>query len=439
MKSFGDVDDGLIPVTDAARRRKPRGAATLLLGVIVGLVTAFVVWADFAGIDRVTKAQGRVVPAQKTQRIQNLEGGILAEKLVAEGQSVEPGQILVRIDNTQAMSVYQKSRSEYLSLLAEVARLQAEGNGGQPEFPSEVVREGPELVQREVALFNSRKAGLENDVAILKRQITQKAQELAESKTRIQGLVGTSALLRRELEMNRPLLKSGATSEGAILAMERRLAEEEANLANARMAVPRLEEALAEARQRVTSRELAFRNESLEHLSVRMSRVNVMREAAPAEQDRVRRTEVVSPVRGVVKQINLTTLGSVIPPGATILEVTPVEDDMLIEAWVAPQDVADLRPGLPARVVITAYDPSVYGLLEGVLEDMSADTISQEGGEARYRLLLRARSRLMRGGQVMPIIPGMTASVDIVTGKRTILSYLINPILKAKRVALTER
>lgn len=424
-----------------ARRHSRHAGASLLLMTIVLLVASAVFWARHAELDEVTRGQGRVVPSRKTQVVQNLEGGILEELLVREGEVVDAGQPLLRIDATIADAQYQKSRAEYLALLGRIARCRAEAEGlSEPVFAAEVVAEAPAVVANERDLFFIRQRQHRSEGIILDRQIFQRRQELTELEAKRGGLQKSCDLAARELRLSRPLLETGAASEAEVLHLEKILNGLESELETVTLAEPRVRSALKEAMERLDGHGLQYISEALAEVNTLEAKRAGIALVATAEVDRVRRTAVTSPVRGVVKQISFATQGAIIKPGEPIMEITPIEDSLLVEAWVRPQDVAFLRPGLPALVRITAYDFAVYGGLAATLQEISADTFNADGNGSFFRVHLRTRTDSFSvNGHLAPIIPGMIAQVDIITGKKTVFEYLMKPILRARQVALTER
>ncbi len=439
MITGGWKNADLYPEADAARHRNVRPAASLLLITLVVMFCAFIIWAGYTEIDSVTRAEGSIVPPRKTQVIQNLEGGILSDLKVHEGKIVKKDQILLQIDSTLADAKYQKSRAEYFQLLGEIARLRAESEGKRPVFPEELNRNAPKVAKSEMFLFSTRKRELSNNLKILQSKAFQSKQKLAELRAKEKGLVKSFQLLKEDLELNRPLVKSGAVSYSDILRMERAFADTESELQVTRLTIPRMVSAHEEAISRVKAKELDFKTEALTLLSGKEARLVAIREIATAEKDRVRRTEVVSPTDGIIKQIHFSTIGGVIRPGEPIMEIVPADKTLLVEAWVKPQDVAFLRPGLPATVNITAYDPAIYGGMDATLEGISADTFSDGRYAGMYRVHLRTATNIFeKNSETLPIIPGMTASVDILTGKKTILDYLLKPIRRGKNRALRE-
>lgn len=376
---------------------RPLALAVLYFTLIFMIVA--VAWASWATLDEVVVGVGKVIPSSQIQVIQNLEGGILSELVVAEGQVVEKDQVLLRMDDTRFTSSYREAQVKRMSLLAAMARLTAEAQGTQLAFPSEVAKQAPHLVRAERALHVSRRRAVDETVAGLKR-----SHELAS----------------RELKMSETLVPMGAISEVEILRLRRQVNELQTN---------------------IDERINRFRAEAGEELARHAAEFATLDESTVAMEDRVRRTTVRSPVRGIVNKLNFTTLGGVIQPGAPILEVVPLEDTLLVEAQVRPEDIAFIHPGQPATVKITAYDFSIYGSLPATVELLSADSMTDDKkGVTYYKVLARTQSATVDyHGKKLPIIPGMTASVDILTGRKTVLDYLLKPVLKTRERAMRER
>lgn len=437
--SAGDVD--VIPALEAAHRRIRRPMASILLWSIVCLIFSFLIWAHYAQLDEVTHAEGQVVPSQKTQNVQNLEGGILSELLVEEGDHVKKDQVLLRIDSTIHEANLKKNRGEFLMLRAEIIRMKAEIANQDPVFPKEIAEENPALIANQQALFEMRKTELERDISILRLQASQKGQELGELQTRRDGLKNSVRLISKELALKKPLLSDGAISAAEILQLERLFSEKQNDLAITEQSIPRARSAIVEAEGRIKKAKLVFIRETMSEIDQLRAKLENFQEVAASDEDRIRRTEVTSPLDGIIKRIFLNTIGGTIHSGETILEITPIEDTLLVEAWVQPKDVAFLRPGMPGAVTITAYDRSVYGILNATLISLSADTIEdkQKGG-GRFRIQMRtAEKGFVKFGEKLPIIPGMTATVELLTGKKTVLDYLLKPIWRARQRALRER
>ena len=424
----------------AAELHAPRGFAHLLLFVIAAFFVIFFAWASWAELDEVTRGEGKVIPSSQIQVVQNLEGGIVAEIPVREGAIVEPGEVLVRIDDVRAASELRESRQRYLALQGALSRLRAEVDDVPVAFAPEIMTEASGVAQSEGALYRARKEALQSELEILRSQAAQREQELTELATRLGQLERSHALALEELEITEPLAASRVVSRVQLLRLEREVNDLAGELEATRLAVPRVEAALREATRRIDERQLSFRAEAQRELTAVQAEAAALQEVITAEADMVSRTEVRSPVRGTVKQLFVNTVGGVIQPGADLVEIVPLEDNLLVEAKVRPADIAFLRPGQPAVVKVTAYDFAIYGGLDAVVEDISADTITDERGESFYRVRVRTHeSALHEAGEPLPIIPGMTTQVDILTGEKTVLDYLLKPILRAKERALRER
>lgn len=424
----------------AAERLRPNGFSHLLLVTVAAFFVVFVIWSHWALIDEVTRGEGKVIPSRQIQVVQNLEGGILADMLVREGQVVEKGQVLLRIDNVRAESDYREKRARYMALSAAIARLQAEIDDTKIVFPDEVMAEAREVAEKELALFASRQENLDNEVQILRSQAQQREQELRELETKLAQYERSLELAREELRLAEPAARRGDMSQSVFIKLQREVNDLRGAVESSRASIVRVRAAIREANQKVERAISGFRSQAQEELTQKSAELAGIREIVQAGADRVRRTEVRSPVRGTVKQIKLNTIGGVVQPGQDILEIVPLEDTLLIEANIRPADIAFLRPGLPATVKITAYDYSIYGDLKGRVEDISADTIANERGESFYRVRIRTEQNYLGSSEKpLSIIPGMVAQVDILTGRKSVLHYLLKPIIKARDRALTER
>lgn len=438
---FGSGDRDMVEGAAVAERLRPRGLSHILLIAVLVIVTVFIGWADWAELDEVTRGEARVIPSRQVQVVQNLEGGIVAAILAREGQIVEAGDVLMRIDNVRAASDYREQRARYLTLQAAMARLTAEIDGKEMAVPAEVNTEAPEVGMSELALYRSRQDQLATEIDILKRQEEQREQELGELKSRAGQLDRSFKLAAEELQLMQSVGGGQrVVPKGDLLRLQRQVNDLKGELEQTRQSIPRAESALREAAKRIENARTTFRTEAQRELATITGELAGLREVIFAGEDRVRRTEVRSPVKGTIKTIKIMTIGGVIQPGADLIEIVPLEDTLLVEAMVRPSDIAFLRPGLPATVKITAYDFAIYGGLKGQVEDISADSITNERGESFFRVRVRTeRNHLGSEEKPLAIIPGMTAQVDVLTGRKTVLDYLLKPILKARDRALTER
>ncbi len=417
----------------------PRGLDRLMMALIA-LVGLFFVWAAFARIEEVTTGSGRIVPASKLQVVQNLEGGIVTEVLVREGASVLAGDTILRIDPTQAGSTLGETREKIDGYAALLTRLEAEANGSEPVFSEELKARRPDLVKAEAENFRARRDGLQSAVAVLHTQEQQRSQEIIEINDRIATLKRSLALAQEQLELMRPLVASMSASRAEMLAVESKVNDTAGTLSAAELSLPRLEAAAREARDRIAEKISAFRNEALQQMSTARFEAAVLSEQVKGNQDRVSRTTVKAPVSGIVKTVHVTTPGQVVQPGQSLIEIVPMNDTLLVEARVKPKDIAFLHPGQKAIVKLSAYDFALYGGLEGVVEHIGADSITDDKGETYYLINVRTSKRTLanKGGE-LPVIPGMVADVDVRTGEKTVLGYLMKPLTRMQQSALRER
>lgn len=419
--------------------QSPRGGRAIIW-VIFALVLLFMVWAYFSNIDQVTRGVGKVVPSSQIQIVQNLEGGILSEILVDVGELVKKDQLLLRIDETRFSSSFQQNRVKYLSYKARAARLLAEANGTAFEVPQEVIDDKPEIGIREQELFQSRKREFQSNMDILKEQISQRQHEYRELTSKLEELTRTNALMQKELELTRPLVDQGAVSEVEVLHLERQASQMQGDIATIKQTIPKAQSRLQEAQLALRENELVFFNKAKSELNEVLAELEDVSASAIALADRLRRTSVRSPVTGTINRLLVSTVGGVIQPGMNLVEIVPLEDTLVIEAKIKPADIAFLRPDQEAKVKFTAYDFTIYGGLEARLEHISADSITDEKGNSYYLVRLRTnKNYLGPESNPLPIIPGMIVSVDILTGKKTILAYLLKPVLRAKYMALREQ
>jgi adhesin transport system membrane fusion protein len=440
---YDSEDLRYMPDREAAlRRRGSRFAYIVTVATFVSVVT-LLIWAHFAVLDEVTRGEGTVIPSSKTQVIQNLEGGILAEILVQEGDIVEPNDILVRIDNTVAQASFRDAKSQRFQMMASVARLEAELEGRELVMPQEVLDEAPSAAADQQALFALRQNQLDTQIKVLESQASQRTQEIAEMGSRRTQLQNNLKLARDEMAITEPLVKKGVLPRLDLIRIQRQIADLEGELSTVRQSIPRLQTAAAEAEQRIEELIVSHKAEVSNELNEAKAELKSVSETLFAGSDRVKRTEVRSLVRGTVKELKHNTIGGVIRPGEDIIEIVPLDDTLLIEAKIRPADIAFLHPGQKATIKVTAYDFSIYGGLDADLERISADTIRDEldpKGERFYRVYLRTKTNsLEHNGEELPIIPGMTATVEILTGKKSVLDYLMKPILKARDRAMRER
>jgi adhesin transport system membrane fusion protein len=419
--------------------QSPRGGRAIIW-VTFALFLLFVVWAYFSNIEQVTRSDGKVIPSTQIQIVQNLEGGILSEIMVDVGELVKKDQLLLRIDETRFSSSFKQNRSKYLSYKARASRLLSEANDTAFKVPQEVLDEKPEIGVREQELFESRKREFQSSMDILHEQISQREHEYGELTSKLEELTRTNALLQKELELTRPLVAQGAVSEVEVLHLERQASQMQGEISTIKQTIPKAQSRLQEAQLELRENQLAFFNKAKSELNEILAELEEVSASAIALKDRLRRTSVRSPVTGTINRLLVNTVGGVIQPGMDLVEIVPLEDTLVVEAKVKPSDIAFLRPNQEAKVKFTAYDFTIYGGLEAKLEHISADSITDEKDNSYYLVRLRTnRNYLGPESDPLPIIPGMIASVDILTGKKTILAYLLKPVLRAKYMALREQ
>jgi adhesin transport system membrane fusion protein len=419
--------------------QSPSGGRSIVYLTLLLLVAALV-WAYFAEIEEITRGDGKVIPSRQIQVVQNLEGGIVAEILVSEGDEVAKDALLLRIDDTRFSAPFRESRVKYMALKAKVARLRAESLGAILEIEEDIKTEFPSIAQRELELYESRQEELSTSLVILQEKINQRSQELEELKAKQKQLSTSHYLIRRELNMTAPLVKEGAVSEVELLRLKRDVNNIKGELTTTRLSIPRIESRLLEAESELVERTLEFRNKAKIELNDAYSTLESLSVSAVALEDRLSRTSVKSPVHGTVNRVLINTVGGIIQPGMDLIEIVPLEDSLLIEARIRPSDIAFLRADQKAVVKFSAYDFTIYGGLDAKVEHISADSIVGEDGNSYYIVRVRTdRNHLGTEEKPLPIIPGMVAQIDILTGQKTILSYLMKPLLRAKGMALRER
>ena len=416
-----------------------RGAQKLVRGALL-VTVLLILWASFAKVDEVTKGEAKVIPSKQLQVIQSFDGGVVSEILVREGQVVEAGQLLLKIDETRATSGVRESAAQAFALKVKVARLKAlaEGRAFVPPEPAEGDAEEARIVDEERQLYDSRRSELEALMGISEQQLAQRRQEQAEARARRDSAARNLELSQEELRKTRPLLSSGAVSEVDVLRLERDVTRARGDMEQAGAQIARLQAAISEASRKIQETDLSFKNEARKELSDTLGKLNAINEGAVALADKVDKSQVKSPVRGRVQRLLANTVGGVVSPGKDIVEIVPLDDALVLEAKIQPRDIAFIHPGQAATVKFTAYDFAIYGGLDAVVENISPDTVTDERGQNTF-YVVRVRTKQANFSEKMPIMPGMTAEVDVLTGKKTVMSYLLKPVLRAQSHALRER
>lgn len=418
------------------RSQQPLRARGLLY--LVGIATAvLLLWAALAQVDEVTRGDSKVIPSQQLQVLQSFDGGIVAEILVKEGQIVEAGQKVLRIDSTRFESSLRESRAMTLALAAKVARLKALSSGLAFVPPPEVSKEDPKTAEAERMLYETANSELNAQVGIARQQLSQREQDLAEARARHTQALSALTSAEHELRVTQPLVQSGAISEVEILRLARDVNRYKGERDISAAQIQRFQASINEATRKIQEVELNFRNLARREAAETQAKLNSLTQGSTGLSDKVKHSALTSPVRGTVKRLMVNTVGGVLQAGHDVMEIVPLEGALLLEAKMQAKDIAFLRPGQPAVVKFSAYDFSIYGGLEATLEHIAADSVTDEHGNTFYTVRVRTKQASL--GPNLPIIPGMLAEVDIITGKKTVLSYLLKPILRAKQGALRER
>lgn len=412
-----------------------------IIGAVLFGICAFAVWAHQTEIEQITTGQGRVIPSSQIQVVQTLEGGLLREIAVREGDLVEKGQLIARIDDTSFSSELGKLQQKRGALLAERVRLLAEAQqANQLAFPVSEEMISQAAMDAELELFSARKKQIYAELQLLNYRLQQREFELVELGAQEHKLNTTLAPLKKEAEMTVAITERGIVPEVEYLRLQSRVAEMEGDLEIVRAAKPKVEASIHEAKEAIVSTAQNYVLSARQRLTELEAELAIVQESMRAASDRVSRTNLTAPVRGIVNRINITTVGAVVQPGIDLVEIVPIDDGLLIEARIRPQDVAFLKPDALASVKLTAYDYLIYGDLEGTVSRISADTLLDERGDQFYQVIVRTHENsLPSASQSLPIIPGMTARVDIKTGTNTVLSFLFKPILRARFESLRER
>ncbi|MEM6780704.1 MAG: HlyD family type I secretion periplasmic adaptor subunit [Pseudomonadota bacterium] len=434
------TDTDFMEELEAATRTRPSLTSNAMLIAISTFVILAFVWASQSEIEELTRGGGQVVPSQEVQVVQSLEGGILAELLVEDGEIVEKDQILLRISDVVFASEERGTEIQFLALQAKRTRLQAEANGEELNMLAEIQEKAPEVANNEIALYKSRQQELNNAKSILDSRISKAQAELAEVKAKISRLADSRALLRQELAITQEMVRQRAVPKLEEIRLNREINDLSGQISESKQQQTGLDAELSGARKERQDQEDKFRSQALGELSEVETQIAQLQESLTAIGDRVFRTELRSPVRGIVNKISLKTIGGVIEPAMRLVEIVPLDDSLKIIARVSPQDIAFLHPGQDVNVKVTAYDPQKFGSLPGKLVRLGANSVTDREENVFFEIEVRTDKNYMGNeDKPLPITPGMVAEVEVITGKRTILEYLAKPILRARDRALTER
>lgn len=409
-----------------------RGAEQITLAIAIGFVL-FLAWASIARVDEVSRGQGRVIPSSKVQIIQSAEPSTIKEILVRSGQTVQKDQLLVRLDNTTSQSELGQLETENERLAQRAARLAGEGGGGAGCVG--------ESCGEENRLAQVRRSALQSQLSALGSAVEQRRRDAAEAQATAASLESSLRLAREQVAMLEPLAAKNVVPQTELLSAQREVVDIQGRLAAARQAISRSQAAVAEASAEVSRARFDFQQEALNERSQLTTKMAVNEQTIRGAEGRLARSEIRSPTRGVVNDLLVNTLGGYVNAGEQIMQIVPLGDKLLIETRVTPRDIAFIKVGDPANVKVTAYDFSIYGGLKGKVVRVSADSIYDEVERQAYFTVVveTSTSYLTSNGKRLPITPGMLCDVEILTGKKSVLSYLLKPVLKVSGSALTER
>lgn len=403
-------------------------------------IVLFFVWAHFASIDEIARGEGEIVPSGKNQMIQNLEGGIVDEILVKEGQEVKKGEILLKIDNQKSESSLTTNAIKADALEAKIVRLRAESIGAAFDVADELLERIPQLIENEKSLYLTNQKQLQSKIDALSEQLEQKKQELSEAKAHKRHLKDSLAFISEEVRMTEPMVAKGIRSKIDFLKLQREENEAKEKYSATNYTIPRLQSAIKEIESTIKETHLLFQSDAKEKLNAAVAEFREYRSNMKALKDQVTRTVVRSPMNGIVQKLYVNTVGGVIKPGADIVEIVPTDENLIVEVKIKPADIAFIYYGQKAIVKFSAYDFSIYGGLDGRVIHISADTIKDEKENVFYTVRIQTNQNFL-GDKKKPlkIIPGMTVNVDIITGQKSVLDYILKPILKTKQYTFSER
>lgn len=408
-----------------------------LLYCVVGVLFLLVVWAYFAEIDEVAKGDGKVIPSQQLQVLQSYDGGIVQDILVSEGQQVKRGQVLLRVDPTRYISSLEENTTQFGALAAKVQRLRALTQGSNLRFEEALAEQAPNIVENERKLYNSNLAELDEVAAGSDSRILQRQQDVQEERANLSQYKSVLELSKKELSVTKPLLASGAVSEIEILRLERQIIELEGSIAKSKVAIERGLSAIEEEVIKKEESRLRLINKWNQELTDAVGEMATLQQSQTSLEDVVSQAELRSPINGTVQRLLINTVGGVITPGSAVVELIPQDDQLIVEAKVSPKDIAFIREGQPAILKFSAYDFTIYGGMSAEVQHISADAITNEKDETYYLVRLETKRSIADEG--LEILPGMIVQVDILTGKKTVLNYILSPLSNVTSSALRER
>jgi len=420
--------------------KSPRRSKLVILFWLFTVIF-FIVWASFTQIDEITRGDGKVISSGKNQMIQNLEGGIVKDIFVNIGDIVEKGQSLLKIDNRKSESQKEATQIKALELKAKIIRLRAEAQNSEFVVSLNIEKLNPLLIENERSLYLSRKEQYRASIRVLEAQKRQREEELLEMRNRVSYLKTSVNLINKEVAITRPMVKQGVKSKVAFIQLRREQNKIKQELNTAKLTIPSFKSSIVEIENKISEAQSSFRNQAKQELNEVIAESMRVKESFNALENEIERTLVKSPMKGIVQDIFIHTIGGVIKAGEDLVEIVPLDESaLLIEIKIKPSDVAFIYPNQEAIVKISAYDFAIYGSLTGKIVHISADTLEDKKENTFYRVDIKTdKNYLGSDKKPLKIIPGMTVSVDIMTGKKSIMDYILKPILRAKQYTFTER
>lgn len=441
VKKVSDQDLRFMESLSQAVLEKPSWSSRVIVWVLFLVLVWMLVWAHLAELDKIVRGEGRVVPSSRVQVVQNLEGGIVERLFFSEGDQVQQGEVLLQLDSTQFASSFGEKSLELKALRAKALRLEAESDAttrfSLPQVFESVFERG--VYERELVLYQNRQRQLESSINIVREQQFQHRTELENAIEQEKQLDQSHQLLLQEINMMRPLVRQGIAPEIDLLRLQREANDTFGKLNAVRQSIPRYRSLINESEARMNETRQKFSNEAKELLNQTLAQIAQLESVQLALEDKVVRTSIRAPVSGVISELLVSSLGEVVQAGSDIVKIVPLDDFLVLETKIQPSDIGFIYPGMKARVRFTAYDFSIYGALDGTVERVSADTITDEQGNSYYIVRVRTtKTHLGHEDSPLHLMAGMVASVDVIVGRQTVLDYLMKPILKTKNIALRE-
>lgn len=425
-------------LSSAVLEKHPKKLHIILIFWLV-TIFFFIIWASFAKIDEIARGSGDVIPSRENQIVQNLEGGIVEEILVKEGSLVKKGEILLKINNEKSLSTFESNEVKSMALRSKILRLKAQSEEKEFDLFADTNEAMKPYIENELSLYKTNIDQLNSTLEVLNEQLIQKRNSFADAKSKKKYLQKSLKMIKKEIDMTAPMVERGIASQVDLLRLEKEENNALDQFQSADFSITRLQSEINENIHKIEETKLSFKSKAKEQLNEVISEYNRTVSNSKALEDQVTRTVVKAPRDGVVQKLFVHTIGGVVKPGDDLIEIVPTDEKLLVNAKVKPSDIAFIYPSQKAIVKFSAYDFSIYGGLEGEVVSISPDTIKDKDENTYYIVRIQTQKSKLEQSKDMKIIPGMTAQVDILTGKKSILSYILKPILKTKQYAFGDR